>query len=87
MVVIIALSSISSVKCHSSPPSRGTSEKVVDLPESVQAPAEEGGEAGRARYYLEGVEIGSVPILYGKTVEKASFADYMKKALPPSQTF
>ncbi len=56
-------------------------EKVVDLPESVQAPAEEGGEAGRARYYLEGVEIGSVPILYGKTVEKASFADYMKKVL------
>lgn len=56
-------------------------EKVVDLPESVQAPAEEGSEAGRARYYLEGVEIGSVPILYGKTVEKASFADYMKKVL------
>lgn len=56
-------------------------EKVVDLPESVQAPAEEGSEAGRARYYLEGVEIGSVPILFGKTVEKASFADYMKKVL------
>ncbi len=54
-------------------------EKTVELPESVQAPAVEGSEAGRARYYLDGVEIGSVPILYGKTVEKAGFADYMRK--------
>lgn len=56
-------------------------EKRVELPESVQAPAPEGGEAGRARYYLDGIEIGSVPILYGETVEKAGFADYMKKVL------
>ncbi|MCM1193094.1 MAG: D-alanyl-D-alanine carboxypeptidase [Butyrivibrio sp.] len=56
-------------------------EKVVDLPESVQAPAEEGGEAGRVRYYLDGSEIGSVPILYAETVEKAGFTDYMKKVL------
>ena len=56
-------------------------EKVVELPELAQAPAVEGGEAGRVRYYLDGSEIGSVPILYGETVEKAGFADYMKKVL------
>lgn len=56
-------------------------ERVVELPESVQAPAVEGSEAGRVRYYLDGSEIGSVPILYGKTVEKAGFADYMKRVL------
>lgn len=56
-------------------------EKRVELPESVQAPAVENGEAGRARYYLDGAEIGSVPILYGATVEKAGFGDYMKKVL------
>lgn len=56
-------------------------EKRVEIPESAQAPALEGGEAGRARYYLDGIEIGSVPILYGETVEKAGFADYMKKVL------
>lgn len=56
-------------------------EKVLELPESVQAPAAEGSEAGRVRYYLDGSEIGSVPILYGETVEKAGFADYMKKVM------
>lgn len=56
-------------------------EKVVELPESAQAPALEGSEAGRVCYYLNGNEIGSVPILYGETVEKAGFTDYMKKVL------
>lgn len=54
-------------------------EKVMDLPTSVPAPAREGGEAGRARYLLNGTEIGSVPILYGETVEKAGYADYLRK--------
>lgn len=56
-----------------------TVERVLDLPEAAQAPAEEGSEAGRVRYYLNGAEIGSVPILYGATVEKAGFLDYVKK--------
>ncbi|MCM1056729.1 MAG: D-alanyl-D-alanine carboxypeptidase [Firmicutes bacterium] len=55
-------------------------ERVMELPEAVQAPAVEGGEAGRVRYYLDGVEIGSVSVLYADTVEKAGFTDYMKKA-------
>ena len=54
-------------------------EKVLELSPSVQAPALEGEEAGRARYLLNGEEIGSVPILYGETVEKAGYGDYLKK--------
>ena len=56
-------------------------EKVMELPESAQAPAMEGNEAGKVRYYLDGIEIGSVPVLYAETVEKAGFADYMKKVV------
>lgn len=54
-------------------------EKIMELPESAQAPAVEGSEAGKVRYYLDGIEIGSVPVLYAETVEKAGFTDYMKK--------
>lgn len=54
-------------------------ERVLELPEAAQAPAVEGGEAGRVRYYLNGAEIGSVPVLFGATVEKAGFLDYVKK--------
>lgn len=56
-------------------------EKVIELPESVQAPVTEGGEAGKARYLLNSSEIGSVPILYGATVEKAGYLDYLKKVV------
>lgn len=56
-------------------------EKVIELPESVQAPVTEGGEAGKARYLLNGSEIGSVPILYGATVDKAGYLDYLKKVV------
>ena len=54
-------------------------EKVLELPESVEAPVKEGSQAGRARYYLNGTEIGSVPILFAESVEKAGYADYLKK--------
>ncbi|MDE5590307.1 MAG: D-alanyl-D-alanine carboxypeptidase [Acetatifactor sp.] len=54
-------------------------EKIMELPEAAQAPAVEGSEAGKVRYYLDGIEIGSVPVLYAETVEKAGFTDYMKK--------
>lgn len=53
--------------------------KIMELPESVEAPVAEGSQAGRVRYYLNGVEVGSVPILYGSNVEKADYADYLKK--------
>lgn len=54
-------------------------EKVLDLPGKAQAPALEGNEAGRVRYLLNGEEIGSVAILYGATVEKAGYLDYLKQ--------
>lgn len=53
--------------------------KVLELPESVKAPVKEGSQAGRARYYLNGAEIGSVPILFAETVERAGYGDYLKK--------
>lgn len=54
-------------------------EKRMDLPQQVQAPVSEGEEAGRARYFLNGAEIGSVPLLYAEDVEKALYMDYLKK--------
>lgn len=54
-------------------------EKVTDLPDAVTAPVAEGDEAGRVRYLLNGAEIGSVPIVFGATVEKAGYLDYLKK--------
>lgn len=57
----------------------GKVEKVMELPESVQAPVEQGMQAGLARYMLDGVELGSVPLLYGETVAKARYRDYLHK--------
>jgi D-alanyl-D-alanine carboxypeptidase (penicillin-binding protein 5/6) len=56
-------------------------EKVIELPESVEAPVAAGGEAGRARYLLNGVEIGQTPILFAEDVEKAAYIDYLKRAV------
>lgn len=54
-------------------------EKVMELPETVKAPVEQGGQAGQVRYLLEGAEIGSVPVLYGETVARAVYRDYLHK--------
>ena len=54
-------------------------EKVMELPETVEAPVEQGGQAGRVRYLLEGAEIGSVPVLYGESVARAVYRDYLYK--------
>lgn len=54
-------------------------EKVLDLPENVQAPVTQDTEAGKARYMLNGKEIGSVPILYCADVAKAVYKDYLMK--------
>ncbi|MBQ4536376.1 MAG: D-alanyl-D-alanine carboxypeptidase [Lachnospiraceae bacterium] len=54
-------------------------EKVIELPESIVAPVEEGTQAGSARYLLNGTEIGAVPIVYGASVEKALYKDYLEK--------
>lgn len=54
-------------------------EKVLELPEKAQAPVEEGGRAGSVKYLLNGTEIGSVPILFAESVEKAGYGDCLRK--------
>lgn len=54
-------------------------EKVIQLPEWVQAPIEKGGVAGKVIYQLNGKEIGSVCILYNEGVEEAFYLDFFKK--------
>lgn len=56
-------------------------EKRLDLPTEVTAPVVKGDVAGRAVYTLNGKEIGFVNILYGETVEMATFKDYFMDVL------
>lgn len=54
-------------------------EKKLELPEEWKAPGQKGQEIGRAVYYLDGKELGSVGILLAQDVKKAGFLDYLKK--------
>ena len=54
-------------------------EKELNLPETVMAPVNEGEIAGEAVYRIDGTVIGRVPVLYGETVEKAVYRDYLLK--------
>ena len=56
-------------------------EKRIELPEIAMAPFAEGDMAGRAVYLRNGVEIGSVPILYENAVAKAFYKDYLRKIM------
>ncbi len=56
-------------------------EKTIQLPETIKAPVAEGAIAGQAKYTLDGKELGSVPILYDETVERAGYGDYFKKVV------
>lgn len=56
-------------------------EKNIELPETAKAPVVKGDEAGRAVYVLNGVEIGSIPILYDSDVAKAVYKDYLLKIM------
>jgi D-alanyl-D-alanine carboxypeptidase (penicillin-binding protein 5/6) len=56
-------------------------QKIIDLPDSADAPVKSGETAGKAVYTLNGMEIGSVDILYGETVEAATYRDYFWKVL------
>lgn len=47
--------------------------------EMKEAPVEEGNSAGKAVYFLNGEEIGSVDLLFAETVKKAGFWDCLKK--------
>lgn len=54
-------------------------EKNIYLPEYTKAPVEKGQTAGEAVYSLNGTKIGSVPIVFAQSVEKAGFMDYLKE--------
>lgn len=50
-----------------------------ELKEMVTAPVKKGDVVGKLIYEWDGTEIGSVDIVAGETVKKATFLDYMKK--------
>ncbi len=54
-------------------------EKKVELPDVVNAPVAKGDVAGEAKYFLNGAQIGSIPILFTEEVAKAGYRDYLKK--------
>ena len=56
-------------------------EKRLDLPTEVTAPVVKGDIAGRAVYSLNGKDIGYINILYGETVDMATFKDYFMDVL------
>lgn len=56
-------------------------EKELVLSESIQAPVEEGQNAGILRYSLGGKVLGEVPVLTAGAVREAGFMDYFKKTL------
>lgn len=56
-------------------------QKNLFLPEYVQAPIKAGEQAGEAQYTLNGKVIGSVPILYAASIEKAVYKDYVVKII------
>lgn len=54
-------------------------EKKLMLPDSMDAPVEEGEKAGVLRYELKGKVLGEVEIVTEGTVKKAGYRDYLKK--------
>ena len=54
-------------------------EKKIVLPQSVEAPVQEGEAVGEAVYLLNGNRIGSVSIVTRQTVDKAVYKDYLHK--------
>lgn len=56
-------------------------EKTIELPERADAPIKENDIAGKAVYFLNGTEIGSVPIRYTASVDAATYKDYFCRTL------
>lgn len=55
--------------------------KQIQINTEIYAPVTEGEIAGKAVYYLEGEEIGSINLLLKESVKKAGFFDYFKKIM------
>lgn len=56
-------------------------ERKVSMKKSLKAPVKKGQKAGKATYYLNGAEIGSVDILTTKAVARASYKSVMQKTV------
>lgn len=56
-------------------------EKELALVEAIEAPVEEGQNAGSLKYSLNGKALGEVPVVTAGNVKKAGFVDYFKKAV------
>lgn len=56
-------------------------EKTLRIHKQVEAPVKEGSKAGEMIYLADGKELGRVEILYGRTVEKATYGDCLKTVL------
>ena len=57
----------------------GAIEKVLMLPEQMEAPVEPGMKAGVLRYQLGGKTLGEVPVMTDGEVRKAGYPDYLAK--------
>ena len=55
-------------------------EKIISLPEQVQAPVKAGDTAGEVIYLLAGNKLGSVPILFKEDIPRAVYRDFVRKA-------
>lgn len=55
-------------------------EKETQFKTDARAPVQKGDVAGRAVYYLDGKEIGSVNLLFTEDIEKATYPDYLYQA-------
>lgn len=56
-------------------------EKKLELPESIDAPVEEGQSVGVLTYSLAGKKLGEIPVLTAGAVREAGFMDYFKRLL------
>lgn len=54
-------------------------QKELKLPKEVKAPVKKGEKAGELIYSANGQKIGSIGILYGKSVKKATYGDCLRK--------
>lgn len=55
--------------------------KEYQLLESVTAPVIKGEKAGEMLYFLNGEQIGTVPLLYDESIQEATYKDYVWKVV------
>lgn len=56
-------------------------EKKIEIKDTLEAPLKKGDILGEVVYSLDGVKMGSVPILCAKDITKAVYKDYVKRII------